>query len=418
MDEQENNQTLFQDAPYAKEINALYDAQKASQLQELESAYNQNLQSLQSAQSQIAPTYATQANDLAAQYERTRMNNNLQAASRGLNTGAGSQMALAQQGNYLSAYGNLKAQQAQAEQAMQQKLAELELSYKNSVAQAIADNDYQRALALFNEYKNGGYGSSGSSGSRGSGGGSRRGSGSTTGAIQGSAPFSLGDGQTPAALSESSGDSIYDDPTHLQYLSYLDRYGDAADASSALMRDLERTSLGQAQIEAQQRGLRPGMAGYNSYVSERSKQLLEENEAYKYVSGIHSLSAEQKKAKQMAEEKEAFKKKTTDPKYIEQQFMQQYGFTTPLQEIADSYQQRGYNRTQSIKNKTTQKATQAQNSKNKYQEQGKKKTQQTNKKTSAAARTQAAQKKKAQEAANKYQEQGKKRTTQVKNKTK
>ncbi len=306
MDEQnKTNDALFQDAPYAKEITALYDAQKEAQLQQLKGAYDQSVQTLQQEQPKIAQAYATQTNDLAAQYERTRMNNNLQAANNGLNTGAGSQMALAQQGNYLSAYGGLKTQQAQAEQAIQDRLAEMEISYKNAVAQAIADNDYQRAAALFAEYKNAGMGGYGSGGYSGGGGGrSRGGGGSTTGAIEGAGSFNLGDGQTPTALSGSAtAGSGYD--FDQQRWKYMDRYGNEIDALANMSRDLERTARGQAEMEAIQRGLTPGGSGYNSFVSSKTQELLGSNVDYISARSAYNELAAQQKADRENEQNKA-----------------------------------------------------------------------------------------------------------------
>lgn len=140
-------------ADYSPEINALYDAQKAQQEQSLKTAYDQNVQTLQNSKQAIAPLYNQQANDLSTQFERTRRMNNMKADYNGLNTGAASQMDLAQQSNYLNSFGKLRTAQAQAEQAVDQKLADLEISYKNSVSQALADNDYQRAAALMKEYQ-------------------------------------------------------------------------------------------------------------------------------------------------------------------------------------------------------------------------------------------------------------------------
>lgn len=140
-------------ADYSNEINAMYDAQRQQQTQNLENAYNQNLSTLQQSKEQIAPTYFNQGNDLATQYERTRRNNNMRADMNGLNTGTASQMDLAQQSNYLSSYGQIRAAQANAERQADRQIADLEMGYKNSVAQALADNDYQRAAAMLSEYK-------------------------------------------------------------------------------------------------------------------------------------------------------------------------------------------------------------------------------------------------------------------------
>lgn len=138
---------------YSAEIAQLYDAQMAAQAQALETAYNQNLEAANYAKSQIAPQFTAQGNDLATQYERTRRNNNMQADMNGLNTGTGSQMALAQQSNYLDAFGKVRAAQAQAETEADRQIANLEISYKSAVAQALAQNDYQKAAALMQEYQ-------------------------------------------------------------------------------------------------------------------------------------------------------------------------------------------------------------------------------------------------------------------------
>ena len=138
---------------YSAEIAQLYDAQMAAQAQALENAYNQNLEAANYAKSQIAPQFTAQGNDLATQYERTRRNNNMQADFNGLNTGAGSQMALAQQSNYLNAFGKVRAAQAQAETEADRQIANLEISYKSAVADALAKNDYQKAAALMQEYQ-------------------------------------------------------------------------------------------------------------------------------------------------------------------------------------------------------------------------------------------------------------------------
>lgn len=138
---------------YSAQIQQMYDAQLAAKQQSMEDAYNQNLVTMQRAKEQVAPAYFNQGNDLATQYERTRRNNNLQADANGLNTGAGSQMALAQQSNFLDAFGRVRAAQANAERQADQQIADLEVAYKSQVAQALADNDYQKATALLAEYQ-------------------------------------------------------------------------------------------------------------------------------------------------------------------------------------------------------------------------------------------------------------------------
>lgn len=88
------------------------------------------------------------------QYERNRRNFNQQAAGSGLNTGTASQAALAQNSTWQRDYGNLRTAEADALARADQQMAALETQYKSAVASAIAENDYDRAKALMDEYSN------------------------------------------------------------------------------------------------------------------------------------------------------------------------------------------------------------------------------------------------------------------------
>ena len=136
-------------------INDLYDAKQQSQLQQLESAYQASKSEAEAARDKLPGQYQQQANDLAAQYERNRRNFNLQAEASGLNSGTASQAALAQNSAYQRDMGALRTAQADAMTEADRGIAELERQYQANVSSAIADNDYQRAQALLNEYNNG-----------------------------------------------------------------------------------------------------------------------------------------------------------------------------------------------------------------------------------------------------------------------
>lgn len=133
-------------------INAMFDAQKQNQLNQLETAYNQSLSAQQAARDKIAPQYQTAANDLAVQYERNRRNFNQQAAANGLNTGTASQAALAQNNEYLRDFGQLRASEGEALANADRGIADLTTNYQGSISAAVADNDYKRAAALLDEY--------------------------------------------------------------------------------------------------------------------------------------------------------------------------------------------------------------------------------------------------------------------------
>ena len=136
-------------------INDMYDAKQQSQLQQLESAWQASRSEAEAARNKLPGQYQQQANDLSAQYERNRRNFNIQAAGAGLNSGTASQAALAQNSAYQRDMGNLRTSQAEAMSEADRGIAELERQYQANVSSAIADNDYQRAQALLNEYNNG-----------------------------------------------------------------------------------------------------------------------------------------------------------------------------------------------------------------------------------------------------------------------
>lgn len=142
-------------ADRANEISAIYDAQREARLAELQSAYDQSQSGYQAAADKIAPQYQNQANDLAVQYERNRRNFNQQALDSGLNTGTGSQAALAQNSEYQRDFGSLRTAQANAVAETDRQMANLTAQYQSNIKAALAENDYQKAAALLDEYNNG-----------------------------------------------------------------------------------------------------------------------------------------------------------------------------------------------------------------------------------------------------------------------
>ena len=138
----------------AGKINTMYDNALASQKSGLKAAYDQNLSDQMAARDNIAGTYRAANNDLSVQYERNRRNLNEQAATSGINTGTGSQQRLALNQQYLTNFGNLRAEQAGAYTEADRQITNLKNQYQNDIAAAIADNDYKRAAALLDDYNN------------------------------------------------------------------------------------------------------------------------------------------------------------------------------------------------------------------------------------------------------------------------
>ena len=87
------------------------------------------------------------------QYERNRRNFNIQAAGNGLNTGVGSQAALAQNSAYQRDYGNLRVAQQNALNEAQRGMNDLTTAYNTDVNAAQAQIDFQRNQALLSQYK-------------------------------------------------------------------------------------------------------------------------------------------------------------------------------------------------------------------------------------------------------------------------
>ena len=136
-------------------INQMYDAQRAAREAELKNAYEQSMSAYQEAQGKIAPEYQQKANDLGVQYERQRHNFWNQAAASGINTGVSAQESLARGGEYQRDFGALRTNEAEQQAAVERQMADRKAQYQNDVAAALAENDYQRAGALLDEYNNG-----------------------------------------------------------------------------------------------------------------------------------------------------------------------------------------------------------------------------------------------------------------------
>lgn len=136
------------------DIRALYDAAHKNTLAGLKTAYDQNLSDANAYREQISPQYQSSMNALSAEYERQRRNNNMQAAANGLNTGAGSQMALAQSANYQANQAGLSAKENQALDEANRRIGDLKRNYQNAIAEATANNNYKLAASLLDEYQN------------------------------------------------------------------------------------------------------------------------------------------------------------------------------------------------------------------------------------------------------------------------
>lgn len=135
-----------------QKIRDMYAGANESTMAGLKSAYDQNMSAARQARDEITPQYQEGMNQASAEYERQRRNNNMQAAANGLNTGAGSQMALGQMNAYQQRQGQLATAENQALDRANQNILDLKTNYQNQIAQATANNNYQQAAALLDEY--------------------------------------------------------------------------------------------------------------------------------------------------------------------------------------------------------------------------------------------------------------------------
>jgi len=135
----------------ANQINNLYDKQLAATNQGLKATYDQNLSNAAAARDKLAPQYQSQANSLAAAYQRNRRNANLAAMTSGLANGTQQQVQNAMRNQYTANYGALRGEQAGAITEANRNIANLQQTYQNNLAQAQLENENKRAAELIKD---------------------------------------------------------------------------------------------------------------------------------------------------------------------------------------------------------------------------------------------------------------------------
>ena len=133
-------------------IRDMFAQQAAAQLAALKSTYEQNVLDYQAQDDLISAEAQRQRNQAAAQNELQRMYMNEMGIMQGLNTGTTGQMALAQSA---ALQGNLASIGTQEQQALSDSALErskLKAQYSAAVDQAVAQNNYELANALYQEY--------------------------------------------------------------------------------------------------------------------------------------------------------------------------------------------------------------------------------------------------------------------------
>lgn len=134
-------------------VNDVYDSAAKLQETSLTGAYNSNKAALEAGRAGIAQTYQAEANTVAAENEKAKLAFNEAAAASGINSGAGSQAALAQNNVYQGNMTAVRTAEANAQTDLDNQIAQLKIQYESAVAQAQAQGAYERAASLMEEYR-------------------------------------------------------------------------------------------------------------------------------------------------------------------------------------------------------------------------------------------------------------------------
>lgn len=133
-------------------INAIYDASKNARNAQLEAAYNKATSDLAVARAKADASYAEAQRQTAGEAARQGANFREIANANGLNTGAGGQAALAMGNQMQSDMASLGRAKAQDMSELDRQKAALAQTFEQRRQQLIAENDYNRNSALYNEY--------------------------------------------------------------------------------------------------------------------------------------------------------------------------------------------------------------------------------------------------------------------------
>lgn len=133
--------------------NKLYDAAMQKHLASLQTAYDNSKLNLEQYKETLPAIYQAQANTVSAESEKQKANFNELAAQQGMNAGTGSQAKLAMTNAEQQAMTDVRVAEANAMKEAEHELSSLYVNYQNSITEAVANNEYERAAALLEEYQ-------------------------------------------------------------------------------------------------------------------------------------------------------------------------------------------------------------------------------------------------------------------------
>lgn len=139
--------------PQTGQVNGVYDAAQKAALAALQSAYEKSKLEMEATKEKLPALYQKQANQVSANAEKEKANFNEMAAYQGMNTGTGSQAKLAMGNQAQNDMAELRTAEASAMADVENDLTALYIEYQKSIAEAVANNEYERAAALLEEYQ-------------------------------------------------------------------------------------------------------------------------------------------------------------------------------------------------------------------------------------------------------------------------
>lgn len=132
-------------------LQQLYDSALQSQLAQLETSYNQNVSDLNANVSKVNDTYTEQKRQTTGTNAQEAAAWREMANAIGLNTGAIGQAALAQNNQLQSNLNTLESAEASALTEIERQRVLLGQQYQLQINQAISENNFQKAQALYQE---------------------------------------------------------------------------------------------------------------------------------------------------------------------------------------------------------------------------------------------------------------------------
>ena len=136
---------------YEDYINQMYAAALEAQMAQLKSSYDQNISELDASKGKVDDTYTEQKRQTTGTNAQEAANWREMANAYGLNSGTIGQAALAQSNQLQSNLNTLESAQAAAQAEIERQRTLLGQQYQLQINQAMSENNFQRAEALYSE---------------------------------------------------------------------------------------------------------------------------------------------------------------------------------------------------------------------------------------------------------------------------